>query len=251
MRRLTIIALSAGLTLAGAISATAQQWPAGEWKVAVVATDDQAHIDGGTADVSGATATIVAGGNDIWGEADQFTYLYKEVSGDFDVAAIVQSIEATDTWAKAGIMARQNLEPGSVNVLATPRANNDLVTFQWRPEADTGSSSERLVPDGAGFDVTFPTAVRLMKAGSAFSGDWGSTGSDWSGNPVTRDGVTPTPALDVTLDGTYLLGLAVTSHATGVLTTAVIEIIGDDASTTAVDATGKLATTWGMIRALR
>ena len=45
--------------------------------------------------------------------------------------------------AKAGIMARQNLEPGSVNVFATPRANNDLVTFQWRPEADGSSSSER------------------------------------------------------------------------------------------------------------
>ena len=238
------------MVLAGAVSASAQQWPAGEWNVTVIATDDQAHMDGGAADVDGSTATIVAGGDDIWNAADQCTYLYKVVSGDFDVSVIVEEIELSNAWAKAGIMARQNVEPGSANVFATPRANNDLVTFQWRPEADAGSSSERLVPDGQGFVVEFPTAVRLMKTGTAFSGDWGSTGSDWSGNPVTRDGVTPTPALDVTLNDPYLLGIAVTSHAAGALTTAVVEIIGDDGST-AVDATGKLATTWGMIRQLR
>ena len=121
------------MVLAGAVSASAQQWPAGEWNVTVIATDDQAHMDGGAADVDGSTATIVAGGDDIWNAADQCTYLYKVVSGDFDVSAIVLSIENTNEWAKAGIMARQNVEPGSANVFATPRANNDLVTFQWRP----------------------------------------------------------------------------------------------------------------------
>ncbi len=230
-----------------ALTASAQKWPAGDWKVAVVATDDQVHIDSGTVDVSGDTATIIAGGHDIWGEADQFTYYYKEVSGDFDVAIVVQSIEHTNDWAKAGIMARQNLEPGSVNVMASARANNDLVTFQWRPEADTGSSSERLTPDAA----LFPTGVRLTKSGTAFGGDWGADGTNWSGNPVTRDGVTPTPALDVTLADPFLVGIAVTSHETGVLTTAVIDIIGDSGDSTAVDATGKLTTTWGTIRSLR
>ncbi|MBT3269465.1 hypothetical protein HN371_20140 [Candidatus Poribacteria bacterium] len=249
MRRFTITALAAALALV-AVSASAQQWPAGEWKVAVIATDDQVHIDGGAADVSGSTATIVAGGQDIWDNADQFTYLYKEVSGDFDVAIVVQSIENTNTWAKAGIMARLTLDAGSINVLAAARANNDMVTFQQRPVADAGGASERIVPDGQGFLVEFPTAIRLMKAGNMFTGDWGSTGSDWSGNPVTRDGVTPTPPIEMDLGDSYLLGVAVTSHSAGVLTTAVVDIIGDDGAT-AVDATGKLATTWGTMRALR
>jgi len=247
LRRLTTVALTAAVAFGAVATASAQEWPAGEWMVAVIATDDQAHIDGGAVDVSGDTATILAGGHDIWGEADQLTYLYKEVSGDFDVAIVVQSIEHTNDWAKAGVMARQNLEPGSVNVFASARANNDLVTFQWRPDADAGSSSERLTPDAA----SFPTGVRLTKAGTAFGGDWGADGANWSGAPVTRDGVTPTPALDVTLSDPYLVGIAVTSHENGLLTTAVIDIIGDSGGATAVDANGKLTTTWGMIRALR
>ena len=195
------------------------------------------------------TATFIAGGHDIWDNADQFAFLYKEISGDFDVSIIVESIELSNAWAKAGIMARQTLELGSINVLAAARANNDMVTFQRRDTTDGGSASERLVPDGQGFDVEFPTAIRLIKDGPIFTGDWGSTGSDWSGAPVTKDGVTPTPPIDLELVDPYYLGIAVTSHAEGVMTEAVVEILNN--TPMAVDASGKLTTTWAAIRRSR
>jgi hypothetical protein len=33
----------------------------------------------------GGSYTVVGGGNDIWDQADEFTYAYQEVTGDFDV----------------------------------------------------------------------------------------------------------------------------------------------------------------------
>ena len=246
MRRLNITALVVGLALVGGLTASAQKWPAEEWQVAIIGTTDQNHLDNAEVELDGSTSTFVAGGHDIWDNADQFAFLYKEVSGDFDVSVIVEEIELSNAWAKAGIMARQTLEPGSINVLAAARANNDMVTFQRRDTPDGGSASERLVPDGLGFDVTFPTAIRLIKNGDIFTGDWGSDGTDWSGDPVTKDGVTPTPPIDLALSDPYYLGIAVTSHAEGAMTTAVVEILND--TPMAVDATGKLATTWAAVR---
>jgi len=244
LRRLLIVAIATGVALTATIPAAAQKWPAEDWQVAVIVTTDNVHEDGGEATLDGDEATLIAGGDDIWNNADQFTFFYKEVSGDFDVAIVVQSIEFTDQWAKAGIMARQTLEPGSINVLAAARAQDDLVTFQWRAGPGGGSSSERFTPDGA----SFPTGIRLIKEGDVFSGDWGE-GVEWSGDPVTRDGVTSTPPLELELSDPYYLGIAVTSHAAGALTTAIVDVIADTPK--AVDPNGKLATTWGLIRALR
>ncbi len=244
MRRAITAALALSVAWAVALPVSAQKWPAEDWQVAIVATTDQVHIDEGAADVDGSVATLIAGGDDIWNNADQFTFLYKEVSGDFDVAVVVQSIEFSNQWAKAGIMARQTLEPGSINVLAAARAQNDLVTFQRRDTTDGGSASERFTPAGA----EFPTGIRLIKEGDVFSGDWGK-GTEWSGDPVTKDGVTSTPPLELELSDPYYLGIAVTSHAAGVLTTGVVDIINDTPK--AVDPAGKLATTWALIRAVR
>ena len=121
LRGVTTIVGVVAIALATPLPAAAQKWPAAEWQVAVIATTDNVHEDGGEATLDDAEATLIAGGDDIWNNADQFTFLYKEISGDFDVAVVVQSIEFTNEWAKAGIMARQTLEPGSINVLA-PRA---------------------------------------------------------------------------------------------------------------------------------
>jgi hypothetical protein len=244
LRGVTTIVGVVAIALATPLPAAAQKWPAAEWQVAVIATTDNVHEDGGEATLDDAEATLIAGGDDIWNNADQFTFLYKEISGDFDVAVVVQSIEFTNEWAKAGIMARQTLEPGSINVLAAARAQDDLVTFQRRDSADGASASERFTPDGA----SFPTGIRLIKEGDVFSGDWGE-GTTWSGDPVTKDGATSTPPIELELSDPYYLGIAVTSHAAGTLTEAVVDVIND--TPMAVDPNGKLATTWGAIRDVR
>ncbi|HKQ40433.1 MAG TPA: immunoglobulin domain-containing protein [Verrucomicrobiae bacterium] len=45
--------------------------------------------------------TIVGGGIDIWDNMDEFTFLYEEATGDFDVRVRVENLSATARWSKA------------------------------------------------------------------------------------------------------------------------------------------------------
>ena len=84
LRGVTTIVGVVAIALATPLPAAAQKWPAAEWQVAVIATTDNVHEDGGEATLDDAEATLIAGGDDIWNNADQFTFLYKEISGDFE-----------------------------------------------------------------------------------------------------------------------------------------------------------------------
>jgi len=53
--------------------------------------------------------TVTAGGTDIWGQADQFTFVYQQVTGDVEVIARVDSITAAHAWSKSGVMIRSSL----------------------------------------------------------------------------------------------------------------------------------------------
>ena len=231
------------LVVMGQLAVAAPQWPGGAWKTEVVATDDDVHKAEASADAVGNVWTIKAGGDDIWGEVDQFMYVYKEVSGNFDVAITVNSLEQTNDWAKAGIMARQTLDPGSVNVYVACRGADDLVTFQMRAETDGGSSSERTTPSGGARPVT----VRLTRTGDEFVSGWSLDGGvTWEPN-ISNDGVATTAPKNLVMADPIYLGVAVTSHTAGVITTAELEMLGD--STTAVQPDEKLSVTWGTIKA--
>jgi hypothetical protein len=227
------------------MAGAAPQWPVGAWQTEVIVTDDTVHQAEASAVQDGNMWTIKAGGNDIWGEADQFTYVYKEVSGDFDVSVTVHSLDVdhVNDWSKAGIMSRQDLSPGSINVAAFCRGLDDLVTFQRREVADAGSDSERCTPEGAPRPVT----IRLTRTGNEFMGGWSlDGGATWEAN-VTRDGVTPTPPVILELADPVLLGIAVTSHETGIMVDAEVEVLGD--VVTAVRPDKKLVAAWGRIKA--
>ena len=59
--------------------------------------------------------TMVASGTDIWDTADEFTFVYKTLSGDGTMVARVDSVSNSNVWAKGGVMIRQNIQPGSVH----------------------------------------------------------------------------------------------------------------------------------------
>lgn len=80
-------------------------------------------------------------------------------------------------------------------------------------------------------------------------GGWSLDGGATWEDSVIADGVTPTPPAVVVFDGAVLLGIAVTSHTAGVVTTAEVEVLGD--VVTAVDPAQKLTATWGTIKASR
>jgi hypothetical protein len=243
MKRLFVFGILMVFLVAVAQLASAQQWPAGNWNTEVVATDDAVHIAEGGVDKDGLMFNFKAGGHDIWGEADQFTYAYKEISGDFDVAVTVHVLdpEGANDWSKAGIMARQNLEPGSTNVSVFCRGLDDLVTFQRREAADGSSASERATPSGAARPVT----LRLTRTGDEFVPGWSLDGGITWEDSVAADGVTPTPPVVLAMADPILLGIAVTSHSAGVISTASVEILADSS---AVKPDEKLSITWGAIK---
>ena len=89
---------------------------------------------------------MTAGGADIWANADQGTILTVQRSGDFDVRVLV----ANETYnignggqiTKAGILARESLDPWSRNLddyvmPAWPGLNRYESGLRPNPSADT------------------------------------------------------------------------------------------------------------------
>jgi hypothetical protein len=71
-----------------------------------------------------------------------FHFVYQACPGDLEVVVRVLSQDATDPWAKAGLMSRQGLAPGAPHVLVavTPEHGVNLV----RRETQGAGSSIRL-----------------------------------------------------------------------------------------------------------
>lgn len=213
------------------------------WETAVILTTDTVHEQQASVEQAGNMFTIKAGGHDIWDNADQFTFVYQEWSGDFEIVLTVHSLELSNDWSKAGPMARQNVEPGSINVFAACRGLDDLVTFQQRASADGSSSSQRFTPSGA----LRPVTIKLTRAGNEFYGGWSlDGGATWEDN-VSTDGVTTTTVTNLTMTDPILVGIAVTSHQEGVMTSAEVEVVSAPFNM-AVKPASKLTSTWGNLK---
>jgi hypothetical protein len=201
-------------------------------KIKLLKTEDFKNIDigkpaiPGTVTVSKEGVDITAGGADIWGAKDEFNFVYIERTGDFDFAARVESLTATHQYTKAGLMAREELTPGSRHIYFQmfpdnkPRnKNNGGFEYQYREAADGQMKAiyparSEGTPD---FPVTFPdTWIRLKRQGNKFTGYTGMDGRSW------KEYATFT--LD--LPERIYLGAAVTSHKTNESTTAKFRNIG-------------------------
>ena len=142
--------------------------------------------------------------------ADEFRYVYQPSSGNCSMQARVATQQNTDGWAKAGVMIRESITPGSrfAAVFMTP---NNGVTFQWR--ASTDGSATAVTVGG----VTAPRYVRIVRGTSnLFSAYYSSNGSSW-----TQIGANQT----INMASTATIGLTVTSHNDGVLSTATFDTV--------------------------
>ena len=141
------------------------------------------------------TITVRGAGTDIWNTADEFRFAHRQVTGDVDVVARVDSVEDVDPWTKAGVMIRQSLAAGAAHasLFVSPGKG---VAFQRRPTA-SGSS----VHTGAG-GRTAPWGVKISRRGFAVSAYQSADGALWTFVGVET----------VALPATFYVGLAVTSH---------------------------------------
>ncbi|HPD18529.1 MAG TPA: CBM9 family sugar-binding protein, partial [Candidatus Goldiibacteriota bacterium] len=144
--------------------------------------------------------TITANGDDIWGTADNFRYIFQIVSGDFDVSLQVNFVPTTDAWSKVGIMMRESLAPGSKHVfICATRSNN--YAFQRRLVTDDISYNT----GGGTYTNNTPGYVRLVKSGNNFTGYYSGDDINW----------TPLGNVNINFNSTFLIGIAVTSHNAG------------------------------------
>jgi regulation of enolase protein 1 (concanavalin A-like superfamily) len=144
--------------------------------------------------------------------ADQFRFACKSLTGDGTLVAKVESVGNTDPWAKAGVMIRESLEPGSrfAAVYATP---GNGVRYQARTLNAGTATSDTSVATTEQMALKTPVWIKVERKGSSFSCFYSTDGVKWttmSWNPQTINMTT----------GPVYIGLAVTSHNATATTTA-------------------------------
>jgi len=159
------------------------------------------------------TYTMTAAGEDIWNQADQFHYAFKQLAGVGSISVKVESVENTNVWAKAGVMIREKLDPGSkfAAVYITPTKTDGTATngcrFQVRVDTDgsaTSDSSPTLVATPEQMAITAPYWVKIERDISGnFRGYYSSSGSNWQ-SLVLRP--------NISMGSNVYIGLALTSH---------------------------------------
>jgi len=143
-------------------------------------------------------------GTDIGGTADQFHFAYKQLSGAGSITAKVLSVSNTDTLAKAGVMIRESLTPGSPHAMVT-FSPGSRVTFMRRATADGTSLSSTKA------GVSAPVWVKLTRSGNNFTAQYSTNGTSWTavGSSVS-----------VTMLSDVYVGLCVTSRNANAVCTA-------------------------------
>ena len=153
---------------------------------------------------------VRGGGSDIFGQADSFHYVCQRLRGDGSIIAKVESLDRTDPWGKGGVMIRESLDAGSrfVAVFATPDYG---VRCQARAATNGAAASSVGGQAERPTDLKAPVWVKLERKGNQFSGYYATEKTD----PVWVR-MTDKPQA-VTMSETVHVGLALTSHAQGVL----------------------------------
>ncbi|HXR03405.1 MAG TPA: lamin tail domain-containing protein, partial [Verrucomicrobiae bacterium] len=128
-----------------------------------------------TVTVAGNGFNVTAAGTDFGGNSDQGNFSYQLVTGNFDVAVRVAGLTLSDTFAKAGLMARETLTVNSrfAAAFTTPAMNGSF--FEWRDPANSASST------AGNFPANYPnTWLRLNRVGNTFTGFASYDGQVWT-----------------------------------------------------------------------
>ena len=158
-----------------------------------------------TAVNAGNGINVTAVGSDFGGNSDQGNFSCQIYSGNFDVEVRVAGLALSDIFAKAGLMARETLDPASrfAASISTPAMNGCF--FEWRDPAGSGSSSS------GNFPANYPnTWLRLQRVGNVFNSYAGYDGQAWS----------QLGSATIAMSNQVYLGFSVSSHSTNQMTTA-------------------------------
>lgn len=147
-------------------------------------------------DASTGQYRITGSGTDIWGKADQFHYVWREMSGNFAVTATAQFLTEGNEHRKAVIMLRKTLDTDSPFVHLVIHGNG-MPGVQFRSAKGDNTNTVDLPIEGPG---TFK--LRLVRQGTTITV---SIAKD--GEALRERGHT-----DNQLGSPVLVGLGVSSH---------------------------------------
>jgi hypothetical protein len=205
-----------------------------EWE-----SQDIGDTKAGSTEILGDKITITANGADIWGSADGCRYVFREVSGDFEISAKFVSQERANEWSKAGLMVRQSLDADSQNAFLNVTPDHGVkMIHRDTPGASTG-------PEPWEKNFECPIWLKLVRKGDEFSSFWSEDGTNW--DPAEVPG-TPSVATIAMTDPVFV-GIAVTSHVAGTVSEAVVEgVQGGGSLILAVEPHDSDVVTWGHIK---
>ncbi len=152
--------------------------------------------------------TVLASGEDIEGQSDEFRFVYQTLTGDGSITARVASIQNTNPWAKGGVMIRESLAANSKHAMLALTPLNGMA-FQRR--TSTGGTTAHT----PGPLVGAPYWVRVTRAGTGIAAFRSPDGVAWT--LVGSD--------TISMAASVLVGLAYTSHNDSLLGTAVFDAV--------------------------
>ena len=176
-------------------------------------------LDIGSPELAGSTKQVeagwdvIAGGADIWETSDQFHFLCKQVSGDFDIAIRVESFTPAHLYSKAGLMIRETMNADSPHLMFLVFAdnasrNNNLGAYEMQFRSVAGGDCQAIYPAvrppaPPGFPAAYPNSwLRIQRRGDRFSGFASTDGKNWK----------LYAAQTLTLPSLVYVGPALTSH---------------------------------------
>jgi endonuclease/exonuclease/phosphatase family metal-dependent hydrolase len=177
--------------------------------------------------------TVAGSGSDVWGTADEFRFLYQQLTGDGSIVTQVSAMENVNEWVKAGVMMRETLSANSRHafMLVSPAKG---LAFQRR--TSTGGTSSNT----AGGSGTSPYYLKLTRSGSSFKAQKSVDGVSW----------TTVGSQTISMASTIYVGVAVSSHVDGVLADATFAHTAVTETTVVVDPPVDPPTTAATIRVL-
>jgi len=117
--------------------------------------------------------SVQAAGNDMWGTADQFSYLYKPLSGDGEMVLRVNALDFTDENARAGIMIRESLSTNAANAIV-------YMLPQGKVQYTSRMTAGGLTDYAPGLINGFPVWLKLSRTGNVINAYQSENGVNWS-----------------------------------------------------------------------